>query len=138
MKINGREYEFADVSVIGGGKDIIGLRGIKYTAKQEKELLYGKGNQPASIQHGNKSYDGELSVLQSELETMIASVASHDLMDLRINMAVCYGNPSKGEPMVTDRIYNLEFTEAGKELKQGDKNQEIALPFIATKIDYNV
>ena len=138
MKINGREYEFADISVVGGGRDIKGLRGISYTAKQEKEVVYGKGKEPASVQRGNKSYEGELTLLQSEVEGLISSVESHDLMDVTLNLAVCYGDASKGEPMVTDRITGLEFTEVAKGLTQGDKFGEIALPFVALRIDYNV
>ena len=34
---NSREYEFADVTVIVGGKDITGLRGVKYSVKQERK-----------------------------------------------------------------------------------------------------
>ena len=32
-----REYEFADLTLVLGGKDITGFRGVKYTVKQEKE-----------------------------------------------------------------------------------------------------
>ena len=70
--INGRQYEFADLTLILGGRDVTGFRGIKYTEKQEKEVLYGKGNKPMSIQKGNFSYEGEISLTQSELETLKA------------------------------------------------------------------
>ena len=66
--INGRQYEFADVSLILGGRDVTGLRGIKYKESQEKELLYGKGNKPMSVQKGNIAYEGEITLTQSEPE----------------------------------------------------------------------
>lgn len=69
--VNGRQYSYADITVVMGGRDVIALRGIKYTSKQEKEVLYGKGNKPLSIQKGNISYEGEITVLQSELETLM-------------------------------------------------------------------
>ena len=130
MKINGREYEFADVTVIGAGRDILGLRGIEYGESQEKELSYGKGNQPTSIQKGNKSYSGTLTVKQSEVIGLEELSASKSILDLQINIAVCYGNPSKDERMRTDTLFGVEFTEVPKGMKQGDKEQEIALPFI--------
>ncbi len=68
--INGREYEFADLSLFIAGRDTIGLRGIEYTTTQEKEPLYGKGNKPLSIQRGNKANTGTLTITQSELETL--------------------------------------------------------------------
>lgn len=129
-KINGREYEFADVSVIGAGRDIIGLKGIEYTESQEKEASYGKGNKPTSIQHGNKSYSGTLTVKQSEVEGLEDMSPTGSILDISINIAVCYGSLAKGEPMRTDKLYGVEFTEVPKSMKQGDKEQEIALPFI--------
>lgn len=139
--VNGRQYSYADLSVVIGGRDVVALRGIKYTSKQEKEALYGKGNKPLSIQKGNISYDGELTILQSELETLMllgkATGKRASVLDLNLSVVVCYGNPTKGEPMIVDKLFGVQFTEEAKELKQGDKNMEITLPFICTDIKYN-
>ncbi len=144
MIINGREYEFADVSLILGGRDVCGLRGISYKEKQEKELLYGKGNKPLSIQKGNIGYEGEMKLTQSELETLIlaakASTGRSSILGLSMNAVVCYGNPLQDPAavMTTDRLYGIQFTENAKALNQGDKFMEISLPFICTDIQYNV
>jgi len=138
--INGRQYEWADISLILGGRDVTGIRGIKYKEKQEKELMYGKGNQPLSIQKGNKSYEGEITVTQSELETLKLLARQQTLrssiLGLNLNAVVCYGNPLKGDAMITDRLYGIQFTEEEKSMSQGDKNMEITLPFICTDIQY--
>lgn len=138
--INGRQYEFADISLVLGGRDVCGLRGIKYSEKQEKEVLYGKGNKPLSVQKGNLSYEGEISLTQSELETLKTlarkQTGRSSIMSLNLNAVVCYGNPLKGDIMITDRIYGIQFTEDAKELKQGDKYMEVTLPFICTDIEY--
>lgn len=128
-----RQYEWADVTLVLGGKDITGIRGIKYTAKQEKEVIYGKGNQPVSIQKGNKSVEGELTLLQSEVETLIANSKTASVLDLQVDAVICYGSPSAGDVMITDAIQGIQFTEEPKEIKQGDKNMEITLPFIALR-----
>jgi len=130
MAFDSREYEFADLTFVLGGKDITGFRGIKYTKKQEKELVYGKGNEPLKIQKGNKSYEGELSVLQSELETLIANSPNKDILDLQLDAVCAYGNPSHGDVLITDVLQGIQFTEESKEFKQGDKFGEIKLPFI--------
>ena len=138
--INGREYEWADISLILGGRDMIGIRSIKYSTKQDKELLYGKGNMPLSIQRGNISFEGEISVSQSELESLKLlareKTAMGNIMGLSLNAVVCYGNPSKGDAMITDRLFGIQFTQEEKSMSQGDKSMEISLPFICTKIDY--
>jgi hypothetical protein len=130
MAFNSREYEFADLTLVMGGKDITGFRGVKYTVKQEKEAIYGKGNEPLKIQKGNKSYEGELTLLQSELEALIANSTDGTILSLQLDAVVAYGNPSKGDVLITDVLQGIQFTEETKELKQGDKFQEIKLPFI--------
>ena len=127
---NSREYEYADVTVLVGGKDLTGLRGVKYSVKQEKELIYGKGNLPHSIQRGNKSFEGQITVLQSELETLIANSPDQDLMELQFDTVVSYGNPSNGDVMITDKLIGCQITGYDKELKQGDKFMEVSLPII--------
>ena len=130
MAFDSREYEFADLTLVLGGKDITGFRGIKYDSKQEKEAVYGKGNQPLKIQKGNISYSGELTVLQSELETLIANSTNKSILSLQLDAVVAYGNPANGDVLITDVLQGIQFTEESKEFKQGDKFGEIKLPFI--------
>ena len=131
---NSREYEWADVTLMLGGKDITGVRGVKYSTKQEKEAVYGKGNEPIAIQKGNKSIEGEITILQSELETMRLQSGTKSILDLQLDGVVCYGNPANGDVLVTDVVQGIQFTEEPKELKQGDKFMEITLPFIALRV----
>ena len=131
---NSREYEWADLTFLLGGKDLTGFRGIKYSVKQEKEVVYGKGNMPIAIQKGNKSIEGEITILQSELETMRLQSGTKSILDLQLDGVVCYGNPANGDVLVTDVVQGIQFTEEPKELKQGDKFMEITLPFIALRV----
>lgn len=131
---NSREYEWADLTFLLGGKDLTGFRGIKYSIKQEKEVVYGKGNMPIAIQKGNKSIEGEITILQSELETMRLQSGTKSILDLQLDGVVCYGNPANGDVLVTDVVQGIQFTEEPKELKQGDKFMEITLPFIALRV----
>ena len=41
---NSKEYEWADIDVVMGGRSVTGIRGIKYDTKKEKEQIYAKGN----------------------------------------------------------------------------------------------
>lgn len=142
MFINGRQYGWADISLMLGGRLVTGARGITYKESQEKELLYGKGERPMSIQKGNKKYEGSIILLQSEIETLKelgrSVVGRASILDLNLNAVVCYGDPEKGDPMITDQLFNIQFTEVEKSMKQGDKNMEVTLPFICTDIKYGV
>ncbi len=127
--VNTREYEWSDVTVVMAGRNVTGLRGVKYSAKQEKELLHAKGNKPHSIQRGNKTYDGEITLLQSEYEAL-KQACGGDILDASLDIVASYGNPTAGDTMTTDVLVGVEFTEDNTEWKQGDKFQEKTLPFL--------
>ncbi len=133
MTFNSREYDWSDLSLVLAGRLLTGVRAVKYTVKQEKEVLYAKGRHGHSIQRGNVSVEGEITLLQSEVEALIVA-GKGNILDLNLNAICSYGNPAKGEPLITDVIEALEFTELSKELKQGDKNMEVTLPFIALRL----
>lgn len=127
--VNTREYEWSDVNVVMAGRPVAGLRGVKYSAKQEKELLHAKGNKPHSVQRGNKTYDGEITLLQSEYEAL-KQACGGDILDASMDIVAAYGNPSAGDVITTDILVGVEFTEDTTEWKQGDKFQEKTLPFL--------
>ena len=126
---NSREYEWSDINVVMAGRNVTGFRAVSYTSKQETEALYAKGNKPHSIQRGNKSYEGSISLVQSEYEAL-KQAAGGDILDASIDLVVSYGNPTKGDTIVTDLLQGVEFTDDKTEWKQGDKFQEKELPFI--------
>lgn len=127
--VNTREYEWSDVTVVLAGRLVTGLRGVKYGAKQEKELLHAKGNKPHSIQRGNKTYDGQITLLQSEYEAL-KKASGGDILDASMDIVAAYGNATAGDTITTDLLIGVEFTEDNTEWKQGDKFQEKTLPFI--------
>lgn len=128
-----REYEWADIAVVMAGRDVTGIRGVSYKSSQEKEALYAKGNKPHGIQRGNKSYDGSIRILQSELDAL-NEAAGGDVLDVNFNIVVSYGNPSKGDVIKTDLLQGVEITETPKAMNQNDKFMEIELPLLMLNI----
>lgn len=126
---NSREYEWSDITVVVAGRPVTGFRTVDYSSKQEKEALYAKGNKPHGIQRGNKSYEGSITLLQSEYEAL-RQACGGDVLDASFDLVVAYGNASKGDAIVTDILVGAEVTEDNTEWKQGDKFQEKKLPFI--------
>ena len=128
-----RQYEWADLTLILGGRDITGIRAVKYTEKIEREPLYAKGRNPHSIQSGNISYEGEIAMLQSEYEALVKA-GKGSVLSLSLDGLFGYGNPSNGDAIITNRATGIRFTEAAREMKQGDKFEEITLPFVCLNI----
>lgn len=127
MDFNSEEYSWADVSVAYKGIILEGCTGVKYTSKQEKELLYGRGNKPHKVIRGNKSYEGTLKLWQSLLEQMTAISSTGDLLDENFDLVVSYV-PQSGGAIVVDILKGAEFTEVSKGMEQGDKSSIIELP----------
>jgi hypothetical protein len=127
--INGREYGWEDITAYVGGRDVMGFRSIKYTTKQEKEALYGKGNKALAIQSGNISNDGEIGLTQSEVEAL-ETAAGGSLLDIQLDIMVAYGDPEKGDVPTIHKLVGVQFTEDPREANQGDKFQDLKLPFL--------
>ena len=126
---NSREYEWADIDVVMAGRPVTGIRGIKYNTKNEKELVYAKGNKPHAVQSGNYDHSGEITVLQSEYNAL-RQAAKGDILGVSLDIVVAYGNPTRGDAITTDILVGVEFTEDNTEWKQGDKFQEKTIPFV--------
>lgn len=126
---NSKEYEWSDITVMLGSRDLTKIRGVKYKESREKEAIYAKGKKPIAIQSGNNTYDGEITILQSEYEEL-RKLGNGSLLGLSFDAVVCYGNPSNGGEIITDKLIGVEFTETEKDWAQGDKFKEIKLPII--------
>ena len=128
-----KQYAWSDISIAFGGRIIAGVTEVEYTEKKEKSALYGRGSKPLSIVRGNNSFEGKLSIWQSELEAMTRDAKNNDILNLNFDLVVAYV-PSEGGQIVTDILKNVEFTEVKKAMKQGDKNMVVELPIIFTDV----
>ena len=124
-----KQYAWPDLSISIGGSILEGITEVEYTVKQEKDTLRGRGNKPHKITRGNKSYEGKITIWQSELEAMVQDAPNKDILDLNFDVIVSYV-PEDGGQSVTDVLSGCEFTETKKGMKQGDKNMLIELPII--------
>jgi hypothetical protein len=128
-----KQYEFADITLLVGSRDITGVRSIKFSEKIEREPLYAKGRYPHSIQSGNVGYEGSIGCTQGELEVLIAQ-GGGSILNLQLDSIITYGNPSNGDTLITDKMIGIQFTESVKTMKQGDKFMEVELPFVALRL----
>jgi hypothetical protein len=137
-QINGREYEWADISVIVGGVSVAGFRAVSYKREREKEAMFAKGRKAHSIQSGNELITGSITFTQSQLEALEVA-AGGNLLTAKVDIVVSYGAELNAASVAsaaisTDVIVGAEFTEYEKGMSQGDKFMEIVLPFLALDI----
>ena len=133
MPFNSREYEWSDVTVVLGNRDITGIRAIKYEESEEVEALFAKGKHAHSIQGGNRAVSGEINLLQSEYEALVTA-GKGSVLNLRgLSVVVAYGDGTSGMP-ITDIVEGIRFSRAAKEFTQGQKFMEVTLPFLAVAV----
>ena len=130
---NSKQYAWSELSIAFAGRIIIGVTEVEYTEKREKGLLYGRGCKPHGIMAGNSSFEGKISLWQSELEAMTRDAPNNDILSLSFDLVVSYV-PLNGGQIVTDILKHVEFTDVKKGMKQGDKNMIVELPIIFTDI----
>lgn len=138
---NSEEYGYKDIQVVMLGRPIIGLRGIKYSVRQEKSNVYGAGKKPIARSRGNIVYEGaEIKVLMSELRALLQSQGNPAKGVVAIapfDVIVAYA-PENGGVVTTDILKYVEFTESMIDVNQGDQQIEVTLPIVIGDIEFNV
>lgn len=127
-----KECEWADMSVLFAGAPLVKIRGLKYKAVKDKQLLHGAGDQPISIQSGNRSYEGQIKVLKGALDNMNAAAVDfggNDVLDMQFDIIITY-KPQTGRPLQTDTLKGVQIKDFEKGWEQGAKNMDITLPII--------
>ena len=127
---NSNEYAWVDINVVLLGREVVGLRGMEYKVKRQKEALYATGK---------KEYEGTITLLQSELIALDRAAQEkgyEDITDIDFDVIVSY-LPENGV-ITTDKVVNVSITEIPRGMKEGDLQMEIALPFIALDVVSNI
>lgn len=139
VRINNREHAWGDISILVGGQPVAGARAINYKVSQSKEALVAAGREPRAIQKGQRSYEGSLTVLQSELMALNRSARAagyQDLLGADISIIVAYA--MDGVTMTLDRIDGVNFSEYAVDASTDSLYMEVELPFVALNIEMGV
>ncbi|SFW12818.1 hypothetical protein [Chitinophaga sancti] len=139
MIFDTKEVTWANMKVVLLGKELTGIRGIKYKLTQEKEHLHGAGDQPIGIQRGKRTYEGEIKLLKFEYDILADAVAragGRDILDLTADIVVTYVKDSLSVPR-TDIIQGFQFKEFEKGWEQGAKFMELTLPILFMGLKQN-
>ena len=137
MTFNSEEYGWNDLTVVFLGRPVITIRRVRYKVAQEKENIYGKGKLPIARGRGNVSFEGDISLLHSDLRALLITVGGRDnVLSIKpFDIIVNYG-PIVGVQS-TDILKYVEFTQQEIDIKQGDMHTEIALPILIGDVQFN-
>jgi len=131
--INGRAYDFTQVTLIIGGVSFSGVSAISWITEQTKENNHGLGKNPVSRGHGPKNTTGSIDFSMNEVEALRLAVDSGDLTDIPMfDILVYYGNIQNPTKHV---IKNAEFTSDGMEGSTGDTDLVRSFDYVASHVD---
>lgn len=139
MIFDTKEVTWANMKVVLLGKELTGIRGIKYKLTQEKEHLHGAGDEPIGIQRGKRTYEGEIKLLKFEYDILadaVKSAGGRDILDLSAEIVVTYVKDATSTPR-TDIIQGFQFKEFEKGWEQGAKFMELTLPILFMGLKQN-
>ena len=131
-----KDCEWADMTVMFAGAALTKIRGLRYKAAKDKQLLHAAGDEPISIQSGNRTYEGHIKVLKGAIDDMnLAAKAAggDDILDMNFDIVITY-KPKGTRPLQTDLLVGVEVKDFEKGWEQGAKNMDVTLPIIFLKL----
>jgi len=135
--INGKAYEFTDIKVRLLGRSVRGVTAINYHTDRSKENNYGDSKKPVSRTRGTESYDASISLEMAEVAAIEAALGQgQKLTDIPPFPITVVYSPD-GQRVVTDVLYQVEFTSHRRQSSQGDGRIVLEFPLIVADIDYN-
>jgi hypothetical protein len=139
--INRREYAWSNIelSMLGSLAPIEGFRAIEYTEKTNHGDVMARGAFAHSAVVGNTTFEGSITLLQSEVNAIMAALPASKRYITRIppfNINVSY--IGEDNVVVTDRLIGCRFKESKIGSKQGDLEMEIQLGLAILDIKYGV
>lgn len=134
--INGNLYTWADITVLIGGVPITGIRGIKYSDKQEITNVWGAGRYPVGRGKGRITCEASVKLLVDEVRALASSSSTGRLQDLGVfDVQVSY-IPDESGKIVHDVIHDCQFSEVELDWSEGDQSKEVDLPLICSRIEW--
>ena len=133
MFFDSQECAWTDMQVFLNGKMITKISGIKYKKSVEKEPIYGAGDEPLSIQRGQKKYTGELKLKKGSIDDInraAKQVGFADALDMFGLIIVVNYKPTLNRPMQQDTLIGTEFIEFEKGWESNAKEMPVTVPFV--------
>ena len=142
LSFDSAEYAWKDMTVVMAGRPVIGITGLKWKTARTTTEKHGSGSNAHTIQRGNKSITGTISLYQSEVEALLEAVQqkygrNSDLTDGVFDITAAFA-VSVTSRIKTHQLISVHISEFEMGMMQDDPTMQIDLPFVAIRANYNV
>lgn len=132
--INGRAYDFTQITFVALGVPITSISSISYQEEQEKTNNFGTGNRPVSRGQGPIDANGSVEVSMNDIEALRDAAPSGSLLQIpAFDVTIVFGNPQKP---VVHVLKNVEFTNDGVDSTQGDTDLKRTFDLVISNVKY--
>lgn len=129
--INGKAYDWSDVTITLPYGTAIDIRDISYDDELDVGVLYGKGAKATRYGTGNYKAEGKMTVTKEEFEKMLAYAKKQGKALYGLDpFPITVGFANDGEPVTTDELKQCKLNKTGNKSSQGSKEHTVDLSFI--------
>ena len=133
--INGKQEEWADITVNILGVPFITVTSIEYSDSQEMKNVYGAGNRVVGRVYGQFNPMVKLKMLSKELSSIQKVAVGGVIQNIpEFNIIVTYIDPAYAP--VVHKIRNCRFMSNGRTSQRGDGEIEVELEMICSHIEF--
>ena len=134
--INGKSYEYADISMNIMGVIIAGITEINYSDEQDITPVYGAGRKMVSYGNGQIKPSGHIKLLMEEVENIVRVAPLGRIQDIPFfNIIVVFQDASL--QIVTHTLKNCRFKQNTIDTKSGDTSIGVSIPLFIGDIQFS-
>jgi hypothetical protein len=133
--INGKSYEWADITVNVLGVPVLGITAIEYAETQAMENIYGAGQYPVSRGYGKVEPTAKLTMYMEEVESIMAAAPQGRLNQIpEFDIVVSFVDAN----LVTrsHKLRNCRFMNNARSSSQGDTSIAVELDLILSHVEW--
>lgn len=133
--INGKAYEFADITCIVLGTPIVGVTAIEYGEEDNIENVYATGRYPVARGFGQIEPSAKVTILMNEVMSIVAVAPNGRLQDIPEFDIIVTFTDANLIPIV-HKIRNCRFKKNMITSATGDTSIPVELDLIVSHIEF--
>ena len=133
--INGKSYEYSDITLNILGVPIVGITSIEYDETQAMENIYGAGRNPVSRGYGQMTPTAKITLLMEEVESIQAVAPLGKMQDIpEFDIIITYVDSA----LIPRKhvLKNARFMKNGRSSNTGDTSIPVELDLIISHINW--
>jgi hypothetical protein len=133
--INGKSYEFADITCVVLGVPIVGITSIEYGEDSETENIYATGRFPVSRGVGRVQTNAKITMLMEEVNNIVSVAPTGRIYDIpEFDIIVTFTDASLIP--VAHKIRNCRFKNNKISSATGDTSIPVELDLVVSHIEW--